>query len=425
MSEQAVYRFGRSYQLKLAALTFRDRSLLPNYRPVIKPYYFDDAALVDIVRCACDYFDEFQHAPTTDALIERFMPVASLKEPGESARYADVMESLLDIPLDESLDVIARAKDFALNQRLLAALEESADDLQKGRIDQVRKRIDSAYEVVDPQSDTAMFYFHDLDRLDRPQVRRRPSGIRKLDKLLMGGFGAGELIVPCAGTGHGKSWFLANCATTTLKMGQTVVWFTGEMPADQVAKRFDQTFLGFTRENWAPAPVREKLEKLLSRVRNELIIQEFSAGRTTTEHLRSMLSRWESRGRIRRGEFQLIIDYPKLLKPPTGIEKHEGITYNYQDCRNIAREWEVDCMGPIQGNKEAYEKPLVTPRDFAGAYDVAAEADVILALCQTREEKARNVKRILICKARDGYDGVLVDVVQDPKTGIISETEAS
>lgn len=69
------------------------------------------------------------------------------------------------------------------------------------------------------------------------QSQRLPTGIRPLDEFTGGGIGLGELWLPVAGTGVGKSMFCTNVAHAFMLQGKNVVYFTTETLFRQIRHR--------------------------------------------------------------------------------------------------------------------------------------------------------------------------------------------
>ena len=61
-----------------------------------------------------------------------------------------------------------------------------------------------------------------------------------------------------------------------------------------------------------------------------------------------------------------------------------------------------------QAARRALSKELVTIADIAESYEKSNVADVIIALCQTREEKEADMLRLFAAKIRDGGGGWMV-----------------
>jgi hypothetical protein len=430
-SRNQTYQFGIGYQRKLAASLFRDRDLLPTHRSALKEHYFDDPYLRDISGAMLAHFDKHRVSPTADAAVE-LVRVLSLARPEEGDRLLAVLEDLFNEDLSDLPDVRSRAVDFAVTQACLGALSRSLEIVEEGEgLDRLPGLFTDALSVGHREDDLGLDYLLDRERFFLTQDDRAfPGGLPTLDRWLGGGFGPGELIVLCASTGLGKTWAKVNFAKSTLLWGKwpgdvtphakppkSVVWITLEMPPEQVAGRFDQVLFGLKRGT-PKGEIEAALDSLVERALGHLVIKKMRAHRDSTQDVRSYLTRLEAKGKIHRGSFLLVIDYPRLLRPPRllkGDSGHREIQETYLDCRNVADEWQVPCLGGIQTSRGGYNKRHVTPQDFAGAYDVACDADVILAICQTLQERrlVPSEKRILVCKSRTGVDGRELAVTYD------------
>ena len=68
----------------------------------------------------------------------------------------------------------------------------------------------------------------------------------------------------------------------------------------------------------------------------------------------------------------------------------------------MAVELNLLVLCPTQTNRGSVEKDVVTMVDLAEAFDKAAIADILIALCQTDDEYKRNQLRLFFAKNRVG-----------------------
>lgn len=435
--KQAVYRFGTGYQTKLVAGMFRDLGFLPERRAALKAHFFDDPHLKMLAGEILRFWDSHHTVPSADAVAELVAGLAA-KHDDEAEALVELLERLFDEDLSDLPDIKERAIEFALAQSCLGAVGRALEVLEAGDDpSSLPGLFVKALEAGQRDDDLGLDYLKDRGRFESsPEERAWPTGFPTLDRWLRGGWTPGQLIVPLAPTGVGKTWANVNFAKAALLWGRwpgggvphvkpprSVVYITLEIEAGDIGSRFDQVLFNYSRDT-PKGDIEAALDVLMERARNNLFIKRMDAGRATTNDIRSYLTRLESKGIIKRGGFLLIIDYPKLLRPAKAVDKdYQGIQANYLDCRNIAVEWQVPCIGAIQTNRDAYEKAHATPRDFAGSYEVACDADTIIAVCQTPQEqnKIPAEARLLVCKARTGYDGRELVVSFDREVRMWSE----
>lgn len=411
MSQQnGHYPFGRTYQEKVVALLIKDRTFLPSHRDVIRPYYFEEQPLVDLARLAVSYFDKYRQPPTAEAMEQAVRETAEAREEAKRIPLEAAWKRILETPVEEAPELRDRVVRFAVNQELLAALTESIGDLEAGEHERIRRRIDKALAVGRDGGSLGVRYLNDFDRLYWEREEHVLStGYPRIDGWLSGGLAPGELMVVCAATGRGKTWYMLNAAARAFEQGWSVVHYSLEMAERQVCGRLDQiTFSkdrAWRRDN--PREIEAGLRRLAEHRRNNIVVKQLLGRTATLDTIETHLFQLEAEGLIKRGKVLINVDYARLLRPRQRIEgaRHQEIVENYVGCRELAKEWEGVCITGIQGNRDAYSKARVGPQDFAGAFDVSGDADVIAALCQTEDEAEEQVLRVYLPKVRDGITG--------------------
>lgn len=85
------------------------------------------------------------------------------------------------------------------------------------------------------QNSQNWLYLEDYEKeeKDKPQPRLVKTGLKTLDDAILGGFGAGEVIVISGPTKHGKTTFCATLTRNLINQGEKTAWFSFEMPPRQ------------------------------------------------------------------------------------------------------------------------------------------------------------------------------------------------
>jgi hypothetical protein len=81
----------------------------------------------------------------------------------------------------------------------------------------------------------------------------------------------------------------------------------------------------------------------------------------------------------------------------------------YTKLREIAMLRHLTVITASQSNRASYNARLVGLQHFAEDIQKAMIADLILSLCQTKNEELQNKMRIFICKNRTGRKGVQIE----------------
>lgn len=219
-----VYKFSEGFQLKILALMARDKSVFVSYREVIKPKYFKKDLHIDMARIIMEYYDnELQRSmakktpvnpPTIEVLFEEVRKLVSKSTTKSKLRsqYEDLALDIMDLDLSDSEYIKDNMIAFGRRAALEHAILDSVDDIEKGVEDfsGVEDRISKAIRVGEDIGDLGTDYYEDAEnrielyKAGSDGVRRIPTGMTGLDKIMNGGLGNGELGVIIAPPNRGK-----------------------------------------------------------------------------------------------------------------------------------------------------------------------------------------------------------------------------
>lgn len=415
----STFNFGRPYKVKLLALCVRDIVFLNGYRDLIKPQWFLDETLVDVARLILEYHDEFQIPPTLDALDQA---VADFIEanPNRKEKQSDYDAALTEIrttTLLETEDVINRASEFARREALRIAIEESINDLAKGDHSAMESRFRDALQVGVNKTDIGISYFEDEGRFDRGREKNTIStGLVGLDDLLGGGIATEELCVIEAPTNGFKSGALVNLCTAALWQDCDVVYLSLEIKEPQIGRRFDGALCGMVTSRDGKENVLKEIQKKKEEIGGNLWLKSWTLGDADIHTIRAYLHLLASKGHICRPGRKLVLalDYPAILKPLRHYsEKRHEVRENYQGALRLSEEFKAAVYAPMQTNRAAEKKKLITKADLAECYAVASDAQIILSLNQTQDEKDQSQMRVFVAKSRESAAFKYIDVLLD------------
>jgi replicative DNA helicase len=241
-------------------------------------------------------------------------------------------------------------------------------------------------------------------------VRRIPTGLGGVDKILGGGLGNGELGVIIAPPNRGKTYALINIGAGAIKEGFNCVHYTLEMPESQVTRRYDEKL---TKKDFNY--IKLNTDKVLTSFGNmkkmgtgRLIVKKYRTNDCSVNTIRSHLTRlWVEKG------FKpdvIVIDYGDLLQPRKHYkDKRFELESIYLDMRDLASEYDCPVWTASQATRDSLNKKVITIGDLAEAFLKANIADVMFALCQTTEEKEERTMRWYVAKQRNGIANVALD----------------
>jgi hypothetical protein len=201
---------------------------------IFDPLNFDQR-LQDVASFITKYVDEY-----------KVMPEANIVNASTGSDLNPVQ-----LPRENYDWLMNEFENFSRHKGLERAIIDSSDLLEAGDYGPVEKLIKDAIQIS-LNKDMGTDYFEDprarLSKL-KDGNGQISTGWPSIDKKLYGGFNRGELNIFCAGSGGGKSLFLANMGVNWALQGLNVLYLTFELSEGLVSMRLDSMMTGIsTRE---------------------------------------------------------------------------------------------------------------------------------------------------------------------------------
>jgi replicative DNA helicase len=207
----------------------------------------------------------------------------------------------------------------------------------------------------------------------------------------------GEFILIVARQGVGKTWLSNVLAHENLKQGLKVLYFTKEMPSKQIARRFDAlvydlpyqdlrrgTLDSFRERDWQKEVERPKVDGEL------IIVGEESGG---VGHVAAKIERYKPD--------IVYIDGMYLMEDDQRArEQWQRIGNVSRDLKRLAKRVNVPILATVQFNRNADNSSGDTS-NIAGS-DIAKDADLILGLFQTEDQRLARQMTLKVLKQREG-----------------------
>lgn len=436
-----LYPYSESFQLKILALISRDKAAYISFQDIIKPKYFRKEIHIDMCRIIHDYYDQEMkrsrlkgtevNAPTLTVLWEeaRKLYSSAPKKIVLKTQYEDCVADIVEIDLSDAEYIKDNIVAFGRRSALEHAILESVEDIEKNVEDfsGIEERIKLAIRVGEDISDLGVNYFTTAESRTKDYaagtdgVKRIPTGMSGLDRVLKGGLGVGELGVVIAPPNRGKSFALVNIGAGAVLEGYNVVHYTLEMPEKQVARRYDSKM---TKKNFQY--MKDNADKTLTALMNihkfhkgDLIIKKYKTSECTVNTIRSHLTRLHAETGFKPD--LIIVDYGDLVQSRKSYsDKRFELESVYLDLRDLGDEFQCPVWTASQANRGALDKKTITIADLAEAFNKANIADFMCALCQTVEEKEEGSLRWHIAKWRDGEANITLEGDIDYETATMT-----
>jgi len=295
-------------------------------------------------------------------------------------------------------------ENFSRHKGLERAILDSADLLEKGDYGPVEKLIKDAIQIS-LNKDMGTDYFED------PRARliklkdgngQISTGWPSIDRKLYGGFNRGELNIFCAGSGGGKSLFLANLGVNWAIAGLNVLYLTFELSEGLVAMRLDSMITGIgTREIFKNIDDVELKVKVLGKRSGNLQVKYMPSGKNCND-IRAYLKEYQ----VKKGckPDVLLIDYLDLMMPlsvkvsPSDLFVKDK--YVSEEIRNLAMETQCITVTASQLNRSAVEEIEFDHSHISGGLSKIMTADNVIGIFTSRAMKERGRYQIQFMKTR-------------------------
>ena len=392
---------------------------LNRYGTIIVPDYFEFKVERDIVEWINNYYESYHSIP--DPVYLRDYWVNS-----DSQDHVDYISSVIS-ELDVGIEYVAdTALRFAKQQAMKVAILQSVDAIKNDDLEQPLTLVRDALKIGQDRLELGRELIADIHDwvYDEMHGKRFPAGWPGLDMRLGGGLVCGEYGLIMAPPGRGKTTALINIgfATAGLLCGANVLHITYEMPAQKVLKRYALRLSGMKLDYHGSEKsyINQLCEKAKHLLRGRLrVIQptDYSVG--AIRRLLDGLSSLE--------DFEtelLIVDYPDLMLPP---RKRRELRFELADVsreiRQLGADYGFPVWGATQAGRHALYKEYIHVSDIAEAIEKAAIADVVIAVCQTREEESVRQGRLYASKIRDAEDKFVIPVKIDFSNQLIVQID--
>jgi archaellum biogenesis ATPase FlaH len=293
---------------------------------------------------------------------------------------------------------------FSRHKALERAILKSADLLESGEYNPVEKLIKDAIQVS-LNKDMGTDYFEDprtrLTKL-KDGNGQISTGWPSIDKKLYGGFNRGELNIFCAGSGGGKSLFLANLGVNWAQQGLNVLYLTFELSEGLVAMRLDSMMTGITtREIFKNIDDVELKVKMLGKKAGNLQVKYMPSGKNCND-IRAYLKEYQ----VKKGTKPdvILIDYLDLMMPlsvkvsPSDLFVKDK--YVSEEIRNLAMETQCITVTASQLNRSAVEEIEFDHSHISGGLSKIMTADNVIGIFTSRAMKERGRYQIQFMKTR-------------------------
>lgn len=391
-----ILRQDRPLRLKILSLLLDPKWVAIYGHHVIRPEFFETEQEQAFCSAVLLFHDTYKRPPVDPEDVIELMDAVD----GQDLVY-EIFDEYASWDVALASDIIIQ---FAREQAVKLAILKSIDDVNRGNLQRPLQEMEKALKVGETLLMPGLDIVKDVDTwlYEYWEYKVRTPWIH-VNSVLGGGLGASELGVLLAPTNVGKTLGLIDIGYSAASIGSglNVVHFTHEQKQETVARRYAARMLFRFLKRGEDTEVYKKqfmtaAKKLMPG--NIRIIGGTSKMRPS--EIRSHLDRLKAEG----FDFGLVIDdYADLLEPDIQrSDKRFELSDIYRELAAIGGDYDVPIWTASQSNRGSYSKELITPDDISEDIGKAQIADLIIAICQTKEEYDMDKCRLFLAKVRDG-----------------------
>ncbi len=402
--------FGTQFQRHILAVSARIPGFVMRCRDVLDANYFT----ADVHRAIAEAL--LQHIDSNGGLLPTkptlFEDVKQIVSDTDIEVVTAALEEIYSEPVHDHAAVGVKVIAFGKRQAMLNAVLAGAERIDRGDPQGVEPLIRKAMLVGENVANAGVDYLANME--DRIKVYLSPeekrvgniqTGLAHLDYMLGGGLGRGQLGVILAPPKRGKSTCLINFGFGALSDVDelNVVHYSCEMGQDLVLQRYDDRLMGNlvrTKRSDPDEFVHELRKRAGAFVHGRLAVKAYPTRTASVDTLRSNLSILAAQGMH---PDLVVVDYAGILKATqrrAGEFRHEQASI-FEDLRAMAGEFNCAVWTAQQANRGSLDKDTLTMADISETFEAAAIADVLVAMCQTTDERADGTCRLFGAAVRE------------------------
>lgn len=237
------------------------------------------------------------------------------------------------------------------------------------------------------------------------------TGIDDLDKVMRGGYGANELTIIMAPPGKGKSFALLNAMYYTMLAGKNALYITLELSEKSVLRRlYSRVTFSNRKDMLDEETISKRAKKFFSLATAQGRVIYYPGMSLSVNGIEALIEQQQLYFGFKPDI--IIVDYLDRLAPRKNdfrIETRHQLRNISDDLRSLANKFGIPMLTATQANRASLSKLKITEANVSESFGKVEVADVVMALCQTDEERTNKRARLVMLKNREGTPGSTIE----------------
>lgn len=410
---------GEDFQYKLVHEFMDNHTFFEDLNPIIDQNMFTDPNLKTIVGVMKNYYEKYGNVPFYDNVGIELRDLSRSEK--EKETYLAVLDKIKTTNSSGVESTREKAEKFFRQQNIVRTANEILRIAEKGddnEYDRCVGLLNDAMTVGIHNDFGEGLFDHINETLSDDYRVPIPTGIKKIDEVLEGGLGKGELGVIIGPTSFGKTSLTTAMASHAACEGYKVLQIVFEDRIKQIQRKHLGRITGIEARDLSKPENIELVKQTIEafpdkdKLRDNLRIVKFPSGEKTARQIKRFIQKLINTG------FKpdlVIVDYFECLeheadKSTTNEYEREGKTMRMFEA--MAGELDMAFWIPSQGTKDSINLELVTMDKIGGSVKKAQIAHVIMSIARTVEDISENKATIAILKNRAGKSGKVFNNVE-------------
>lgn len=320
-----------------------------------------------------------------------------------------LLEILSANPITNTLAYVREIKDGSVKRELASlattikkvAIEEEVSanealDTIQGELYKIST--DSATsELKDMATVTGdtLSYIEKMKKMGNKHLIGETTGFDALDKRTTG-FNAGDLIIIAARPAMGKTALVLNMALKNVEHGKGVIFFSLEMPAEQLMLRMLSAKTSIPLQNLRKGDMDDQQWSNLSGAFDDLNTKKLFVDDGGSVNINQLRARVRKLAQNESNNIKLvIIDYLQLMQGTGNKDRHQEVSDISRGLKMLAREMKIPIIALSQLNRGLENRPDKRPMlsDLRESGAIEQDADIIMFVYRDDVYKERDEAR--------------------------------
>jgi replicative DNA helicase len=305
-----------------------------------------------------------------------------------------LLEILSANPITNTLAYVREIKDGAVKRELATlattikkvAIEEEVSanealDIIQGELYKISTN-SATSELKDMHTVThdTLSYIERMKKLGGAHLIGETTGFSALDKKTTG-FNEGDLVIIAARPAMGKTALVLNMALKNVEAGKGVIFFSLEMPAEQLMLRMLAAKTSIPLQNLRKGDMDDNQWSQLSKAFDDLNTKKLFVDDGGSININQLRARVRKLAQNESNNIKLvIIDYLQLMQGTGNKDRHQEVSDISRGLKMLAREMKIPIIALSQLNRGLESRPDKRPMlsDLRESGAIEQDADIIM-----------------------------------------------